>query len=206
MSGDNSSLDNFPNSLEEALDYAIVVPSPSFENIIEMGPDIDISHEPPIPSIVDMGCDKPLDNTANEVSHPPVSFLCMENLKSDSVSNTPSSNLESGNSVEKKGILHDGVCSSSSQTPEFPFFQSFEWFRQKYPEFLYPVVFKPPIQLGRACFFVPTQIDDQILENYRSIDSSCVPIPAGFWSEMGRVDSAMNLHYKIIEDFLPNEE
>ena len=203
----SDALTNFLNSLEEALDYAIEVPSPHFEHTLDIEEGFDASHSPPLPSVIEADSKGKVTNTSM-VSHPPASFLCPGSLpeKESSVESMDSSNssLASKTSV---GDIIQKFCSSSSQTPDFPYHQSFDWFKQKYPEMLYPTVFQPRLQSGRAFSLSQLdQIDDQTLENYQSVDASCFPIPAGFWAEMGRVDSALNSHFKCLEEFLPNEE
>ena len=200
-------LTNFPNSLEETLDYAIEVPSPYFEHTLDIEEGFDASHSPPLPSVIEVNSKGKVTNTSM-VSHPPASFLCPGSLpeKESSVESMDSSNSSLASKTSVRDMIRK-FCSSSSQTPDFPYHQSFDWFKQKYPEMLYPTVFQPPIQSGRAFSLSQLdQIDDQTLENYRSIDTSCFPIPAGFWAEMGRVDSALNSHFKCLEEFLPNEE
>ena len=32
------------------------------------------------------------------------------------------------------------------------------------------------------------------------------PIPSGFWEEMARLDSLLELHYESMDSFLPNED
>ena len=76
-----------------------------------------------------------------------------------------------------------------------------------YPKLLSPTSFSPPIQSGRVFSLSQLdQIDDLILENYRSIDPCCTPIPAGFWEEMGRMDSVLSQHVRQLEDLLRNED
>ena len=119
-----------------------------------------------------------------------------------------SENLASGLSTSSiSELFKQNLTTSSSQTSEFPYFQSFQWFKEKYPKLLSPTSFSPPIQSGRAFSLSQLdQIDDLILENYRSIDPCCTPIPAGFWEEMGRMDSVLSQHVKQLEDLLPNED
>ena len=203
----SDALTNFPNSLEEAPDYATEAPSPHFEHTLDIEEGFDASHSPPLPSVIEANSKGKVTNTSM-VSHPPASFLCPGSLpeKESSVESMDSSNSSLASKTSVGDIIRK-FCSSSSQTPDFPYHQSFDWFKQKYPEMLYPTVFQPPIQSGRAFSLSQLdQIDDQTLENYRSVDASCFPIPAGFWAEMGRVDSALNSHFKCLEEFLPNEE
>ena len=117
-------------------------------------------------------------------------------------------NLASGLSTSPiSELFKQNLTTSSSQTSEFPYFQSFQWFKEKYPELLSPTSFSLPIQSGRAFSLSQLdQMDDLILENYRSIDPCCTPIPAGFWEEMGRIDSVLSQHVRQLEDLLPNED
>ena len=119
-----------------------------------------------------------------------------------------SENLASGLSTSPiSELFKQNLTTSSSQTSEFPYFQSFQWFKEKYPKLLSPTSFSPPIQSGRAFSLSQLdQIDDLILENYRSINPCCTPIPAGFWEGMGRMDSVLSQHVRQLEDLLPNED
>ena len=215
------SIKNFPKSLEEALEFAIEDTSPPFENIISGLGSFDLSHSPP-PSIIvkeeSMGSSGDTIDQIS-VSAPPSTFLCYDTeIKSDSSDSMPSliSNFDalgsneclasglSANPISK--MFKQNLATSSSQTSDFPYFQSFQWFKEKYPELLCPTSFCPPIQSGRAFSLSQLdQIDDLILENYRSIDPCCTPIPAGFWEEMVRMDSVLSHHVKQLEDLLPNE-
>ena len=147
-------------------------------------------------------------------------FLCYDTeIKSDTSNSMPSlisnfdalgsnKSLASGLSANPISEMYkQNLATSSSQTSDFPYFQSSHWFREKYPELLCPTSFSPPIQSGRAFSLSQLdQIDGMIPENYRSIDPSFTPIPAGFWEEMGRMDSVLSHHVKQLKDLLPNEE
>ena len=212
----SNALANFPSSLEEALDFAIEVPFPHFESTVNIQDGFDISHDPPVPSLVEGDREDSISETSDSILNPPPSFFCIggssEEVHSSGSGGFSLTGSDKGESRSPSpdscvSVMGQNSCSTSSQTPQFPFYQSFDWFKQKYPELLYPSVFNPPILSGRA-FSVSQldQIDDQILQNYRDVNASCTPIPAGFWAEMGRVDSAMNSHFKTLEEFLPNEE
>ena len=216
------SIKNFPKCLEEALEFAVEDTSPPFENIISGLGSFDLSHSPPPSTTVEEDSVNSAGNTSDKVSisAPPSTFLCYDSeIKSDSTNSMPSlisnfdafgssENLASGLSTSSiSELFKQNLTTSSSQTSEFPYFQSFQWFKEKYPELLSPTSFSPPIQSGRAFSLSQLdQIDDLILENYRSINPCCTPIPAGFWEEMGRMDSVLSQHVKQLEDLLPNED
>ena len=216
------SIKNFPKSLEEALEFAVEDTSPPFENIISGLGSFDLSHSPPFSVTVKEESIGSSGDTIDKisVSAPPSTFLCYDTeIKSDSTDSMPSlisnfdalgsnENLVSGLSTSPiSEMFKQNLTTSSSQTSDFPYFQSFQWFKEKYPKLLCPTAFSPLIQSGRAFSLSQLdQIDDLILENYRSIDPCCTPIPAGFWEEMGRMDSVLSHHVKQLEDLLPNEE
>ena len=216
------SIKNFPKCLEEALEFAVEDTSPPFENIISGLGSFDLSHSPPPSTTVEEDSVNSAGNTSGKVSisAPPSTFLCYDSeIKSDSTDSMPSlisnfyafgssENLASGLSTSPiSELFKQNLTTSSSQTSEFPYFQSFQWFKEKYPELLSPTSFSPPIQSGRAFSLSQLdQIDDLILENYRSIDPCCTPIPAGFWEEMARMDSVLRQHVRQLEDLLPNKD
>ena len=216
------SIKNFPKCLEEALEFAVEDTSPPFENIISGLGSFDLSHSPPPSTTVEEDSVNSAGNTSDKVSisAPPSTFLCYDSeIKSDSTDSMPSlisnfdafgssENLASGLSTSSiSELFKQNLTTSSSQTSEFPYFQSFQWFKEKYPKLLSPTSFSPPIQSGRAFSLSQLdQIDDLILKNYRSIDPCCTPVPAGFWEEMGRMDSVLSQHVKQLEDLLPNED
>ena len=83
----------------------------------------------------------------------------------------------------------------------------FVWYKQKYPESSIGSPFLEPLITGRSFSLSQLdQIDDVVLENYRSIDQNCTPIPAGFWVEYERIDTLMDFMLKNFESSLPNEE
>ena len=216
------SIKNFPKCLEEALECAVEDTSPPFENIISGLGSFDLSHSPPPSTTVEEESVGSAGDVTDKVSvsAPPSTFLCYDTeIKSDSTDSMPSlisnfdalgssENLASGFSTSPiSELFKQNLTTSSSQTSEFPYFQSFQWFKEKYPEHLSPTSFSSPIQSGRAFSLSQLdQIDDLILENYRSINPCCTPIPAGFWEEMGRMDSVLSQHVKQLEDLLPNED
>ena len=216
------SIKNFPKCLEEALEFAVQDTSPPFENIISRLGSFDLSHSPPPSTTVGEDSVNSAGNISDKVSilAPPSTFLCYDpEIKSNSTDSMPSlisnfdafgssENLASGLSTSPiSELFKQNLTTSSSQTSEFPYFQSFQWLKEKYPELLSPTSFSPPIQSGRAFSLSQLdQIDDLILENYRSIDPCCTPIPAGFWEEMGRMDSVLSQHIRQLEDLLPNED
>ena len=106
---------------------------------------------------------------------------------------------------EAKEARNEAIFKAYGHHP--PFINSYEWFKERYPEVLNFPCFSPPLVVGRA-FSVSQldQIDDTVLQNYREVSPECVPIPAGFWEEMGRVDSSLNTNYQLLEKSLPNEE
>ena len=58
--------------------------------------------------------------------------------------------------------------------------------QREVPQTLSPTSFSSPIQSGRAFSLSQLdQIDDLILENYRSINPCCTPIPAGSGRKWG---------------------
>ena len=214
---------NFPKSLEEALEFAMEDISPPFENIISGLDSFDLSHHLPTPVVVEENSTNSSGNIVDKisVSAPPPTFLCCETeIKSDSsegsilslISNfdalESNESLASGLSANPfSEVLKQNLTTSATQTTDFPYYQSFQWFKEKYPEILGPTPSSPPIQSGRAFSLSQLhQIDDIILENYRSVDASCTPIPAGFREEMGWMDSVLSHHVKQLEDLLPNEE
>ena len=181
------SIKNFPKCLEEALEFAVEDTSPFLSFLL--------SHSPPPPTIVEEESVGSAGDVTDKVSisAPPSTFLCYDTeIKSDSTDSMPSlisnfdafgssENLASGLSTSPISELFKQNLTTSSQTSEFPYFQSFQWFKEKYPELLSPTSFSPPIQSGRAFSLSQLdQIDYLILENYRSIDACCTPIPAGF--------------------------
>ena len=216
------SIKNFPKCLEEALEFTVEDTSPPFENIISKLGSFDVSHSPPLSTTVEDESVGSVGDVTDKVSisAPPSTFLCYDTeIKSDSTDSMPSliSNFNAFGSSENLAsglftspiseLFKQNLTTSSSQTSEFPYFQSFQWFKEKYPKLLSPTSFSPPIQSGRAFSLSQLdQIDDLILENCRSIDSCCTPIPAGFWEEMGRMDSVLSQHVRQLEDLLPNED
>ena len=216
------SIKNFPKCLEEALEFTVEDTSPPFENIISGLGSFDLSHSPPPSTTVEEDSVNSAGNTSDKVSisAPPSTFLCYDSeIKSNSTDSMPSlisnfdtfgssENLASGLSTSPiSELFKQNLTTSSSQTSEFPYFQSFQWFKEKYPELLSPTSFSPPIQSGRVFSLSQLdQIDDLILENYGSIDPCCTPIPAGFLEEMGRMDSVLSQHVRQLEDLLPNED
>ena len=209
MSNITGTLANFPNSLEEALEYALEVPFPSLESLVDIEEGFDTSHSPASPCLVESDNEVPILETLDEIINPPLSFLCLEDSSESSGSPSLAMNGSEPNSSHSslESLCPPGFCSSSSQTPKFPLCHSLDSFRKNYPEVMYPIIFDPPLQSGRAFSLSQLdQMDDQVLQSYRSVDASCVPIPAGFWAEMGRVDTTMNSHFKTLEEFLPNEE
>ena len=216
------SIKNFPKCLEEALEFAVEDTSPPFENIISGLGSFDLSLSLPPSTTVK---EESVDSSGNisdkvSISAPPSTFLCYDTeIKSDSTNSMPSlisnfdafgssKNLASGLSMSPiSELFKQNLTTSSSQTSEFPYFRSFEWFKEKYPKLLSPTSFRPPFQSGRAFSLSHLdQIDDLILENYRSIDPCCTPIPVGFWEEMGRIDPVLSQHVRQLEDLLSNED
>ena len=216
------SIKNFPKCLEEALEFPVEDTSPPFENIISGLGSFDLFHSPPPSTTVEEESVGSVGDVTDKVSisAPPSTFLCYDTeIKSDSTDSMPSlisnfdtfgssENLASGLSTSPiSELFKQNLTTSSSQTSEFPYFQSFQWFKEKYPKLLSPTSFSPPIQSGRVFSLSQLdQIDDLILENYRSINPCCTPIPAGFWEEMGRMDSVLSQHVRQLEDLLPNED
>ena len=88
-----------------------------------------------------------------------------------------------------------------------PFKDSFAWFHERYPELLSYSPYDPPLVTGRAFSLSQLDLIDELsLQNYREVSPMCVPIPAGFWDEIGRIDSLLSTHCQILERSLPNEE
>ena len=88
-----------------------------------------------------------------------------------------------------------------------PFKDSFAWFCERYPELLSYSPYDPPLVTGRAFSLSQLDLIDELsLQNYREVSPMCVPIPAGFWDEMGRIDSLLSTHCQVLERSLPNEE
>ena len=187
--------------------------SPNSESLLDLAEGFDVSHSPPLlTKIKEEEIKIPMD-TVDEILLPPLSRFCLEApLREDafkrplptipklfSISDPEPGPSSSGDTV--------GVMSSCSQTPDFPYYRSFEWFKEQYPELLYNSPFDPPLIMGRAFSLSQLdQMDEETLKNYREMDPLCVPIPYGFWEEMGRVDSALNLHFKLLEGSFPNED
>ena len=68
-------------------------------------------------------------------------------------------------------------------------------------------VLAPSLVRGRS--FSVSQldiIDEDVLNTYRSIDAGCCPVPSGFWQEMGRLDSILNVLMTDLDSSIPNEE
>ena len=88
-----------------------------------------------------------------------------------------------------------------------PFKDSFAWFHERYPELLSYSPYNPPLVTGRAFSLSQLDLIDELsLQNYREVFPMRVPIPAGFWDEMGRIDSLLSTHFQVLERALPNEE
>ena len=109
----SDALTNFPNSLEEALDYAIEVPSPCFEHTLDIEEGFDASHSPPLPSVIEADLKGKVTNMSM-VSHPPASFLCPGSLpeKESSVESMDSSNSSLASKTSVGDIIWK-FCSSS---------------------------------------------------------------------------------------------
>ena len=142
------SIKNFPKCLEEALEFPVEDTSPPFENIISGLRSFDLSHSLPPSTTVEEDSVNSAGNTSDKVSisAPPSTFLCYDSeIKSDSTNSMPSlisnfdtfgssENLASGLSTSPiSELFKQNLTTSSSQTSEFPYFQSFQWFKEKYP-------------------------------------------------------------------------
>ena len=71
----SNALANFPSSLEEALDFAIEVPFPHFESTVNIQDGFDISHDPPVLSLVEGDMEDSISETSDSILNPPPSFF-----------------------------------------------------------------------------------------------------------------------------------
>ena len=142
------SIKNFPKCLEEALEFTVEDTSPPFENIISRLGSFDLSHSPPPSTTVEEDSINSTGNTSDKVSISPLpsTFLCYDSeIKSDSTNSMPSlisnfdafgssENLASGLSTSPiSELFKQNLTTSSSQTSEFPYFQSFQFVQREVP-------------------------------------------------------------------------
>ena len=86
--------------------------------------------------------------------------------------------------------------------------EAFDEFKEKYPTTA-PSDQQGPAKLIRGRAFSISEVvrlNNKALKSYWKVIPGAVPIPSGFWEEMARLDSLLEIHYESMDSFLPNED